>query len=126
MSSKERLRSVFASQTEWPRDDMTLLENKNDLIRHQREFENREAFAYSIFTPDRQEYVGCVYINPTKVQKYDTEVFLWVTDEYIEAEEQLLSTMKTWLSDEWPFQAIGFPGRDIPWHDWELLDRDNI
>lgn len=34
MSSKRRLRQVFSLATEWPRDDMTLSENRADLIRH--------------------------------------------------------------------------------------------
>ena len=38
MSSKERLRHVFAENSKWPEADMTFETNKNDLIRHEKEF----------------------------------------------------------------------------------------
>ena len=43
MSSRTRLRTVFAERTEWPKDDMSLEENDSDLKSHESEFKAREA-----------------------------------------------------------------------------------
>ena len=44
MSSKERLRHIFAENSRWPETDMRRDSNKNDLVRHEKEFNAREAF----------------------------------------------------------------------------------
>ena len=65
MSSKERLRNVFREDDQWPSDNMTLEYNMRDLGRHLREFNARQAFAYTVREPEGDGYWGCVYTNPS-------------------------------------------------------------
>ena len=76
MSSQDRLRNVFAENDDWPASDMSIEFNKNDLIMHENEFKAREAFAYSVFNPTKDNYIGCVYINPTEYANHDCEVYI--------------------------------------------------
>jgi len=117
MSSKDRLRQVFFKNDEWPNDNMTLEENTKDLIRHELEFKQKKAFAYSVFSRDKENYIGCVYINPTTKRNYDCEVFLWVRDSQIHLDKALFDNTKKWLKD-WPVKKIAFPGREISWKEW--------
>ena len=118
MSSKERLRHVFAKNTKWPKTDMSFDSNKNDLARHEKEFKAREAFAYAVFNVAKYNYLGCIYINPTVRVGYDCEVYLWVKDSEVALDETLFETVEDWLNREWPFNRCAFPGRTITWEDW--------
>ena len=118
MSSKDRLRQVFAKNDEWPKADMSYELNKNDLIMHENEFKAKEAFAYAVFNAQKDNYIGCVYINPTEYPGHDCEVYLWVKDSEIEKDKVLFQCVDEWLKKEWSFQQIAYPGRTIAWDDW--------
>jgi hypothetical protein len=64
MSSKERLRQVFAKNDDWPANDMTVDFNRNDLIEHENEFKVREAFAFAVFSASKDRYIGCFLCLP--------------------------------------------------------------
>ena len=74
MESQELLRSGGSS---WPREGFTLEENLADLKRHQQEFLNREAFAYTVVSIDESRVLGCVYIDPARKSDTDAEVYMW-------------------------------------------------
>ena len=118
MSSKERLRQVFAENDEWPEDTMTYEFNKNDLLRHESEFKAKEAFAYAVFNAAKDNYIGCVYINPTEYAGHDCEVYLWVKDSEQSLDKALFENVDDWLRREWPFKNIAYPGRTIAWSEW--------
>lgn len=118
MSSKERLRSVFARCTEWPKDKMTLKENINDLRRHEQEFLDRKAFAYTVLNLTGDYCIGCVYIEPSSKINFDCEVYLWVRNSEIKFDPDLYQNIKSWIKTEWPFKNAAFPGRDIAWAEW--------
>ncbi len=123
MSSKESLRQVFSENNDWPADHMTLQDNTRDLARHQKDFEQRHGFTYTMETPDGQRCLGCVYIYPCPKDGYDARVHYWVRDS-VKAqglEDELGAFLRQWLRDVWPFQHPVFPGRDISWQDWETL-----
>ncbi|MEL7451331.1 MAG: hypothetical protein AAFN78_19110 [Pseudomonadota bacterium] len=124
MSSKTRLRSVFSEATEWPRDDMTLEKNTDDLARHEREFEAREAFAYTVLSPAGDKCVGCVYVCPPRVVGFDSEVYLWVRDDCVHLDEHLYLTVRNWLVEAWPLKRTAFPGREISWAQWATFLED--
>jgi len=119
MASKERLRHIFFENDIWPHDDMTLTDNTNDLIRHENEFYEKKAFAYSVYTENKNNYIGCVYINPTLKQNFDCEVYLWVGNDEIDQDELLYESTKKWLAKDWPFKNVAYPGREISWQDWQ-------
>lgn len=112
MSSAKLLRSMFKS--DWPRDDFTIEENLKDLEMHQKEFENRQAFAYTVVSLDESSVLGCVYIDPNKEGEFDATVYLWVRQsEYDKGLDPILfQTVKKWIDTRWPFKKVTYPGRE--------------
>jgi hypothetical protein len=121
MTSKVRLRTVFSEKTEWPKDDMSLEENRRDLKRHEIEFKSRQAFAYTVLTLLREKCIGCVYIDPSTVSEFDCEVYLWVRESDLVLDSDLYNNIRNWLMSSWPFKSIAFPGREISWDKWKLF-----
>ena len=121
MSSRKRLRHVFAENSKWPETDMSFESNKSDLVRHEKEFNSRVAFAYAVLNLAEDNYLGCIYINPTEQVDYDCEVYLWVKDTEVALDQALFKTVKDWLNNEWPFKRCAYPGRTINWEDWAYL-----
>jgi hypothetical protein len=62
MFSAEMLRRW--SQSAWPADDCTLVQNLTDLQRHEREHIKRKAFTFTILNPQGAQCLGCVHIVP--------------------------------------------------------------
>ncbi len=126
MSSKESLRHIFREEdeAEWPADNMTLQDNYRDLERHQKDFEQRNGFTYTMETPDAQRCLGCVYIYPCQRGGYDAQVYYWVRDsvKVQGLEKELGVFLRQWLRDVWPFKHPVFPGRDVSWQDWKDLE----
>ena len=119
MSSRKRLRQIFKRDDTWPAEDMTLDENTKDLVRHETEFKQKKAFAYSVYPLDKNEYIGCIYINPTK-KSYDCEVYLWVSDNSFHMDNVLFRQTKKWLDEVWGISHAAFPGREISWDEWQV------
>jgi hypothetical protein len=112
ISSTKLLRKMF--KTSWPRDGFTLEENLEDLEMHQKEFENREAFAYTVVSLDENRVLGCVYIKPSKNKNADARVTMWVRQsEYDKGLDPILfKTIKDWIKKEWPFKKVAYSGRE--------------
>ncbi|NCF74142.1 MAG: GNAT family N-acetyltransferase [Gammaproteobacteria bacterium] len=121
MSSVEHLKSVWPGSG-WP-EGLTLEEDLVDLGWHQKEFLMRRSFAYTMVTLDEATVIGCVYIYPTQVETYDSEVYLWVRASELDSglDARLFDTVKQWLAQDWPFVSPAFPGREIDWTEWESL-----
>jgi hypothetical protein len=98
----------------WPREGFTVEENLADLAQHQQEFLDRKAFAYTVVSLDESRVLGCVYINPADQQGVDARVHMWVRQsEYDQGMDPILfRTVKDWLSSEWPFSVLVYPGRE--------------
>jgi len=112
MESREMLRAQFGGS--WPREGFTLEENLSDLKRHQREFEQRDAFAYTVESLDEALVLGCVYINPSDDENIDAEVYMWVRQSEFDKglDPILFETVKKWLDETWTFDQVSYPGRD--------------
>ncbi len=121
MSNRVRLRSVFDEKTNWPEDTMSLSDNIKDIKRHHDEFLSRKAFAYTILKPTKDKCIGCLYIDPCKVDEVDCEVFLWIIDDCLNLDNEIYQFISDWLIHCWPFKKIVFPGRDITWKKWKSL-----
>lgn len=119
MSSQKSLQGIFGPESEWPESDMTLKENIESLKVHQREFELREAFAYSVFNPTKDKCLGSVYIDPSQSPNYDCVVHFWLRDDSSGLDNVLYQTVLNWLQEDWPFVNIAFPGRKISWKNWK-------
>lgn len=98
----------------WPREGFTIEENLADLERHQQEFLERKAFAYTVVSLDEGRVLGCIYINPTDREGADARVHMWVRKSEYERglDPVLFQTVKEWLKSSWPFSAVIYPGRE--------------
>lgn len=105
VETRSRLRK--SSHHGWPRDGFTLDENVADLKRHEREFLNREAFAYTVVALEESRVLGCVYINPADAE-HEAVVRFWVRDSEQALLTFLMNTVQTWVADVWPFTAVRF------------------
>jgi hypothetical protein len=86
----------------WPRE-MSLDENRGDLERHARDFENRDGFTYTVLDAD-DDVVGCLYIYPSKDDTHDALVVSWVRASRAELDAGFRQAVADWLtSDAWPF-----------------------
>lgn len=111
IESRDLLRSIFGG--DWPRAGFTLEENLMDLERHQQEFLDRKAFAYTVVSLNESCVLGCVYINPSKIDEVEAEVHMWVRQsEHDQGLDSILfEVVKNWLKSSWPFNKVAFPGR---------------
>jgi hypothetical protein len=118
MTSVEHLKTVWPG-SKWP-EGLTFEQDLIDLGWHQKEFQIRRSFAYTVVTPSESQVIGCVYINPTQRSGFDAEVFLWARQSELAGglEAQLYTKVQEWLLAEWPFKKVAFPGRGIDWPAW--------
>jgi len=123
MTSIEHLQGVFGSQSKWPSKDLTLEQDLIDLGWHQKEFQRRSSFTYTVVTLDESKVIGCIYIFPTTKGDFNATVEMWVRASVLDAglDNILYKSVKQWISEEWPFNKVAYPGRDISWEEWELL-----
>ena len=121
ISSAARLSQVWPDSG-WPAG-LTLRQNLIDLGWHEKEFQNRTSFAYTMVAPDESQVLGCVYFYPADKAEYDAEVFLWVRDNGVasELDEKLFEAVQRWLASDWPFENPAYPGRTISWEHWNAL-----
>jgi hypothetical protein len=121
MTSVEHLKTIWPKSS-WP-EDLTFEQDLIDLGWHQKEFQRRRSFAYTVVTPSESEVTGCVYINPTPKRGYDAVVFLWARQSELKGglETRLYAAVREWVAKEWPFKKVAYPGRDIDWDAWQSI-----
>ena len=112
MSSADHLRGVLDPDSPWP-DGLTLEQNLIDLGWHQKEFQRRSSFAYTVMSPEEERCLGCVYIYPSETA--DADVLIWVRKNEAEPlERELFERVRRWMAEEWPFATVRYPGRSAP------------
>ena len=96
----------------WPHE-MTLEQNRDDLIRHRRDFEARQGFTYTVLQPDNRDVIGCVYIYPTRPEPEPgvAHVESWVRADRAELDAPLYEAVLAWLERDWPFARIDYAER---------------
>jgi len=121
MASRDDLHDIFGPNDVWPAADLTLEQNGKDLAWHWSLFEQRLSFAWTVLNTEGTKCIGCVYLYWPLLPDYDATVYLWVhSDELAGGLDQTLeSTVRAWLAESWPFRNPAFPGRDIPWDEWQ-------
>lgn len=101
MDSRVFLRDYFGG--EWPPDDFTLEQNREDIRAHETFSDARSSFAYTVLSLDRSRVLGCIYINPTDSLDYDAQVHSWVrTGEDL----TLKPLIAEWIEQAWPFKKV--------------------
>jgi hypothetical protein len=123
MSSIEHLQKTFSRSTGWPREDITDADAIKDMEGEQARFNAREAFDYSVLSPDGSRELGSVYITPSPVAGYDAVVRMWVTKADYDAgfDAELYRWVTSWVQTAWPFEKVAYPGRAIDWSAWDAM-----
>lgn len=119
ITSEEHLKGIFPPPSAWP-ETLTLEQDLIDLGWHQKEFQRRTSFAYTMMSLDESRCLGCVYFFPSDHQDYDVCALLWARQSELASglEERLFADVRQWLAEAWPFKSVGFPGRDMSWSQW--------
>lgn len=117
MTSVDHLKGVFGPNSTWPKDDLTLEQDLIDLGWHQKEFQKRSSFAYTMMSLDESRCLGCVYILPSNNEQYDAMVIMWVRKSELTngLDEKLFSAVQDWMDKEWLFKNVAYPGRETSW-----------
>ena len=97
-------------QGNWPHE-MTPDQNLADLIRHDKDFQARRGFTYTVLDPD-DDVVGCVYIYPLAGDPTAANVSSWVTEARADLDTPLYTAVSEWLERDWPFPRIEYGTRD--------------
>jgi hypothetical protein len=96
----------------WPPvDGMSLEANRSDLERHADDYERRAGFTYTVLAPDRDDVIGCVYIYPSRDERFDADVRSWVRADRAELDAALHAAVTRWLAEDWPFAAVDYADR---------------
>ncbi len=97
-------------QGNWPHE-MTLDQNMADLIRHDKDFQTRRGFTYTVLDPD-DDVVGCVYMYPLAGDPSAANVSSWVTEARADLDAPLYHAVSEWLERDWPFPRVEYGARD--------------
>ncbi len=113
MTSIDHLQGVFGMRSPWPSQELTLEQDLIDLGWHQKEFQRRTSFAYTVMNRDESQCLGCVYLFPSQNEEVDAEIYLWVRQSEFEKglDPMLFDTVRNWITNVWPFQKVLYPGR---------------
>ena len=111
MGSRARLWARYGEAWGWPPASMTFEEDREDLVRHEREIEAHESFNYALFDEAETALVGCVYVDPPDdgtPSTFDAVVSWWVVDEAVgtPVEAALDAVVPRWLDQSWPFSKV--------------------
>jgi len=111
----------FGPGSDWPGSDLTLEQDLIDLGWHQKEFQNRTSFAYTVMSLDEKLCLGCLYIYPSDRSGFDCKIIMWVRESEVDKglDVHLFEAVKKWINEFWPFRNPGYPGREIDWKEWD-------
>ena len=108
----------------WPSPDLTIEEDLIDLGWHQREFEFKTSFAFTIMNKDETECLGCIYFYPPKSgmssaksdSGYDVNVSWWITKRFYDEDmyDKVCWDIRTWIENDWPFNKVFFSNKQLP------------
>ena len=112
-SSMQHIRDTPGYATgSWPRE-MTIDQNRDDLLRHQRDFAARTGFTYTVLAGE-DEVVGCVYIYPLRPDPEPGAALVesWVRADHAELDVPLYRAVSDWLARDWPFRRVDYAARE--------------
>ena len=105
----------------WPTPALSFEDDLIDLAWHQREFEHKSSFAFTVMNLDETECLGCFYLYPAGYrgeapEGADVDVSFWVTQKAYNQGlyPELYQAIKNWLAKEWPFKNAHWTNKTIP------------
>jgi len=98
----------------------TIEDDLIELAWHQREFRTRQSFAWIAVDLETMRSRGCAYLFGSPHPDEDAVGFVWARWDPDEptADEHLYSSVRKWVTDQWPLRNVGWPGRSVPWDEW--------
>jgi hypothetical protein len=97
---------------DWPDLSMTLQDNMGDLVRHAKDFGERQGFTYTVQEQGTGETIGCVYIYPPAAGgEGDARVKSWTRADRAELDPVLYEAVRGWLTRDWPFTGPHYDAR---------------
>ncbi|MFC2123425.1 GNAT family N-acetyltransferase [Bacteroidota bacterium] len=122
MSSIDHLNKQFPHWG-WPTKDLTLEQDLIDLGWHQKEFQIRSSFTYTVVTLDESQVIGCIYIFPAQKGDFDAQINMWVRSSVLDMgyDSILYNTVRQWIKTDWPFDKVAYPIREIILDEWNSL-----
>ncbi len=120
-SSEDHLRGVFGDGNTWPAG-LTRERDLADLGWHETEFDLRTSFTYTVMSLDESLCLGAVYIYPSRAPAYEACCTMWVRASMIaeRLDEELYQNVRIWLAENWPFDNVAYPGREMSWDAFEV------
>ena len=114
ITSIAHLQGVFGKNSKWPSKDLSFEQDLKDLEWHESEFLNRSSFTYTVMNLDETICLGCVYIFPSRNQKFEADVYMWVRKSEFDKglDPILFTTVKNWIGEKWPFKKVRYPVRE--------------
>jgi hypothetical protein len=108
MTSREHLWRRFGEVWSWPSENLSLEQNLIDLAWHQKEFELKNSFAYTVINLDQSKVLGCVYLYPASSANLDADVWFWARKSELQSnlEEDINVFLMGWLSSSWSFTRV--------------------
>lgn len=117
--------------------DFTWAGNRESLVHHEQEHQQREAFTYTVMDAADTVCLGCVYIEPlerivpTELDAAVVELGLpldaaavrfWVRDAFLggEVSRHLLEHLRSWFTTAWELPVVVFHTRPDDWQQNQL------
>ena len=94
-----------------PPQGLTLEQNLVDLGWHQKEFQLRRSFAYTVVEPAGERVLGCAYLYPGP-DGFDARAHCWVRADAAGLDAELYRAFRAWVEADWPFERVAWEGRD--------------
>ncbi|WP_373999216.1 hypothetical protein [Bdellovibrio bacteriovorus] len=119
MKSKDLLR--VWSQSTWPEDEFTALQNKEDLGSHVQDNIDHSAYGYMIYSLDQKTCYGSLYVNPLSsvlenyildsaqeklIQEHQARIDFWIVEGERELEKDITRAIQDWLLNEWKINPL--------------------
>jgi len=120
MSSRQFLR--LWSKSDWPSDNFQLEDNLNDLVMHEKEHIEGVAYTYTILSVDKNECLGCLYVNPTDriepvtdhernlLNQRPATIRFWIRNSYQNTDKEsiIVKDLISWFKLTWGLKEILF------------------
>jgi hypothetical protein len=108
----------------WPTKELTIEDDLIDLCWHQREFEFKNSFAFTVMNNDETKCLGCIYFYPPRTgmssarsdDQAEVNISMWVIQEEYDKGlyPKLFKTVKEWVTKDWPFHKVAYVNKEIP------------
>ena len=113
MGSRQRLWEKYGKAWGWPRATMGYEDDREDLARHEAEFDGGDAFAFAILDEAETRLLGCLYIDPPEADApdgADAMASWWVIDDAAGSalERALDDALPRWMSEVWGFESVHY------------------